>query len=200
MKKIRLVFLTFIMTAIFSLPVFAAPAPNVGYIYIGDSRFAYMDKNIAYSNTFSPANANIWDVSVPGEGYGWLSGTATAYVANIKANNPQITKWYEIYGLGVNDLTSIDFYINYYRQRALANKVILVSVNPVQDGCDRATNPGIESFNEKLAATGIPYINCYNYLVSNGFSTYDGTHYTADTDLKIYNYISACTDLYTTIY
>ncbi len=190
MKTIRFFAVLFFITLIIAVPVFAEPVGTTGYIYIGDSRFAYMDGNTAFS-----ASPNVWNVSVEGMGYGWLQGEAAPYVDNLKASNPQITNWYEIYGLGVNDITSIDFYTNFYLTRALKSKVILVSVNPVGSNCDRTTNPAVEAFNLKLRSTGLPYIDCYNYLMTNGYSTYDGTHFTPETNWAIKNFLTTSVDM-----
>lgn len=188
-RFIKTAVLTVLLTAAFAIPVFALPSDGVGYIYIGDSRFAYMDQNIAFS-----AQPNVFNVSVPGEGCWWLYNIATPYVDNLKASNPQIKVWYEIYGLGVNDLASIEYYLSYYRNRALSNNVILVSVNPVEN-CDRADNAAIEAFNARLAATKLPYIDCYNYLKATSYGTYDGIHFTPETNQHIYNYLDACVTL-----
>lgn len=192
MKKLKFLVATLFMTCLFAVPAFAEPVGTTGYIYVGDSRFAYMDGTTGFSQ-----HPNVWNVSVEGMGYGWLASEAAPYVDGIKASNPQITKWIEVYGLGVNDIASIDFYTNFYRQRALqGNRVILVSCNPVGWNCDRATNESVAAFNQKLIATGLPYIDCYNYLMRNGYSCYDGTHFTAETNAVIRNYLGACVDLY----
>lgn len=191
MKSLKTTILTVLFILMGISTVWALPAPNVGYIYIGDSRFLYMDRSTNYSQA-----PNVWDVAVEGEGYCWLSTTGVAYVDNLKATNPQITTWYEIYGLGVNDLASIDYYVNFYKQRALKANVILVSVNPVGD-TNRADNATIEAFNQRISQAGLPYIDTYSYLTKTWYSTYDGVHYTADTDVYIYNTLSTAIDNYT---
>lgn len=173
-----------------STVVLANPAANVGYIYVGDSRFLYMDRNTNFSQA-----ANIWNVSVEGEGYCWLSTTAAPYIDNIKATNPQITTWYEIYGLGINDLDSVIYYTNFYKQRALTNNIILVSVNPVAC-CEKADNDRVKIFNQYLSQTGLPYIDTFNYLSQTWCYAYDGIHYTPDTDVYIYNTLSSAVDAY----
>lgn len=192
MKSIKILLCTAFLTILLALPVFAAPMPGTGYIYIGDSRFSYMDGNTGFSQ-----NPSVWNVSVPGMGYGWLVTEAVPYVEGIKANNPQITKWYEIYGLGVNDIANADNYAAFYANRALTNRVILVSVNPVGYNCDRTNPAAVEAFNTKLRCTMLPYIDCYNYLINTGFVSYDGTHYAPQTDVMIKDFLTASVDLYT---
>ena len=190
-RILKMTLLGLLFTGLAALPVFALPTANTGYIYIGDSRFAYMDNDLAFSSA-----PNVFNVSVPGEGYWWLTNIAQPFISNIKQSNPQITTWYEIYNLGVNDLASIDYYVQYYQNRALFNRVVLVSVNPVEN-CNRADNPSIEYFNSRLRATNLAYIDCYSYLRSTAYGTYDGIHYTPETNRAIYNYIDSSMTLYT---
>ncbi len=53
-----------------------------------------------------------------------------------------------------------------------------VSVGPVQND-PYCSNAEIESFNAAMQAnlSGVTYIDVYSHLVSEGFSTVDGTHY-----------------------
>ena len=65
-----------------------------------------------------------------------------------------------------------------------------VSVGPVQND-PYCSNAEIESFNAAMQAnlSGVTYIDVYSHLVSEGFSTVDGTHYPDSVSVDIYNYI-----------
>lgn len=61
---------------------------------------------------------------------------------------------------------------------------------PVQND-PYCSNAEIESFNAAMQASlsGVTYIDVYSHLVSEGFSTVDGTHYPDSVSVDIYNYI-----------
>lgn len=52
-------------------------------------------------------------------------------------------------------------------------------------------NKKIQQFNNKLNTSNATFIDCYNYLSSTGFSTYDGVRYMPDTSKYILGYISS---------
>lgn len=162
---------------------------TVGYIYLGDSRFVGMNKAVDIEQ-----EDNQFVVAKVGQGYKWLQDTAIDEIDEIISNN-DFDRWVLITGLGVNDLRNIDKYIDYYD--SVDNmQVVLVSVNPVEkSGCDKygydysGLSNGMVKFNDKLQDTGYPYIDTYDYMIENGFSTRDGVHYTNDTYEEIYGFI-----------
>ena len=71
-----------------------------------------------------------------------------------------------------------------------ASEISSLPVGPVQND-PYCSNAEIESFNAAMQASlsGVTYIDVYSHLVSEGFSTVDGTHYPDSVSVDIYNYI-----------
>lgn len=99
-----------------------------------------------------------------------------------------------IINLGVNDLDS-RAYLNLYNSMPDEfldnNKVIVMAVNPC-DGSYQYLNSRIEQFNSDLSAgldSRITFLDSYTFLMWNGFSTFDGLHYTDGTYVDIYNFV-----------
>ncbi|MBR6994658.1 MAG: hypothetical protein IKH96_01425 [Ruminococcus sp.] len=99
-----------------------------------------------------------------------------------------------IMNLGVNDLDS-RAYLNLYNSMPDEfldnNKVIVMAVNPC-DGNYQYLNSRIEQFNSDLSAgldSRITFLDSYTFLMWNGFSTFDGLHYTDGTYVDIYNFV-----------
>ncbi|MBQ6250118.1 dockerin type I domain-containing protein [Ruminococcus sp.] len=99
-----------------------------------------------------------------------------------------------IINLGVNDLDS-RAYLNLYNSMPDEfldnNKVIVMAVNPC-DGNYQYLNSRIEQFNSDLSAgldSRITFLDSYTFLMWNGFSTFDGLHYTDGTYVDIYNFV-----------
>ena len=97
--------------------------------------------------------------------------------------------------MGVNDLYHVNDYISYINAKAAewgdrGAQTYFVSVGPVQND-PYCSNAEIESFNAAMQAnlSGVTYIDVYSHLVSEGFSTIDGTHYPDSVSVDIYNYI-----------
>ena len=156
-----------------------------GYIYVGDSRYIGLDMYTGLSKI-----PNVWMVAKVAKGYGWLKGEAQNQINNIEATNPQVTKWYEVYTLGINDPGNMGKYAEWYLQRALSgHNVVLVSVNPIEHHSS-ITNELISNFNQTIAATGLPYIDSYSYLMEKGFKTADGVHFTKSTNQLVNAYVT----------
>lgn len=153
------------------------------YCFIGDSRF------VGIQQTVAPKDVTF--IAKVGEGNGYYSSNAGA-IAGLDKN---ITIIYE---LGVNDLNSSACIANLKDLVIKGFKNIYFStVTPVDEAKEKqygysVTNSQIEKYNSTVAS-GIPssvkIINSYSYLKSNGFTTTDGLHYTADTYKKWYDYI-----------
>lgn len=158
-----------------------------GYIYLGDSRFVGMDSSCGISeknNTFVVAKTSM--------GYNWLRETAEDEIKNIMSENPDITKWVIISGLGVNDLGNAKNYISEY-ERLLSSDwancdFYFLTVNPVEYH-SYITNEDIESFNTSVEDAGFKTIDSYSVLNQIGYSTLDGVHYDNTTYEKISNII-----------
>lgn len=113
--------------------------------------------------------------------------------------------------MGYNDVVgtptaTVNEYINYYNLMtalwvARGAKVYVMNVGPAgnwsaatkaQKKRYTSDNKSIRTFNKKLKSglqSGAKYIDCYTFLVNNGYATTDGTHYSAATSKRIYNFV-----------
>lgn len=157
------------------------------YLIVGDSRIVGMDAVVSSSK--------VKFIGKIAMGYSWLKTTAGPQVRQYLAGNQKLKV---IFAFGINDLGNISQYISYYRslqKEFPETQFCFLSVNPVNEAQASAygynlKNASIQSFNKKLkAAFGTDYLNTYSYLTKQGFSAFDGVHYTGDTYQKLYNYI-----------
>lgn len=161
------------------------------YIFVGDSRVAGME--------ISVPSSKVRFIAEVGMGYDWLKSTGGVQLQyNLKAN-PNVKV---ILALGINDMDNISSYISYYKsliKKYPKTEFYVLSVNPVETradltfgsynlACDMPAQ--ILAFNQKLhQAFSAIYINSYEYMMENGFETFDGTHYTVSVYKDLYNYI-----------
>ncbi|MBQ9063816.1 MAG: hypothetical protein IJ123_00030 [Blautia sp.] len=150
-------------------------------VFIGDSRTVDMMNAVG--------DDSIWCCKVS-MGYNWMVTEGVPAVDGYIDSNTAV-----IILLGVNDPHNISNYIGYTNEKAAewaarGATTYFVSVGPVTAD-PYVTNAEIEAFNAALQAnlSGVYYIDIYSYLMANGFSTIDGTHYPADVSIAIYNYI-----------
>lgn len=147
-----------------------------GYIFVGDSRFVGMN-----SACNIDTNENCFVVAEIGQGYNWLKSDAESQIEQIVAENSNITSWNLVFGLGVNDLGNLDAYLEEYRELSKNYNLYLTSVNPIEYH-SYITNESIANFNSELAGLDCAtYIDTYSVLMSKGYSTSDGLHFTNDT-------------------
>ena len=156
--------------------------PETGYIFIGDSRFVGMDDACGISSL-----PNCFVVAKVGEGYGWLKSTALGQVDRI-VETGLFDEWVLVTGLGVNDPARGKDYVSEYEKLAEKYICVLVSVNPVNEELTSTKNATIEQLNDLFKEMQLPYVDVYGILMSDGYSTMDGLHYTGDT----YRYIWSC--------
>lgn len=159
--------------------------PAHHFIFVGDSRTVGMEEAVHAKNT-SDACTFIGKV---GEGYHWLVNDGMEQLESALADEPDATV---IFNLGVNDLEEIDRYLEFY-PKVFADypkaSFYIMSVNPVGDKCTGASDDKIREFNSHLAQSfGGQYLDCYSYLINNGFETVDELHYTNDTYRRIHHY------------
>lgn len=155
--------------------------PGTKYVFVGDSRTVGMGNAIGGSD-----NAYIAKV---GSGYSWFSSTAINQIMNYAGPGTSL-----VINFGVNDLSNASKYIELINSyidewEAAGITVYYASVNPV--GSTTVTNDEIASFNATMKAgldSRVNWIDSYSYLMSNGYSTSDGLHYTNSTYQAIYNY------------
>lgn len=150
-------------------------------IFIGDSRTEAIRDAVG--------DNSIWSC-LSSKGYDWMVSTGVPQIEDEIEDNTAV-----IILMGVNDVYQLSNYITYINAKAnewadLGAKTYFVSVGPVQND-PYVTNREIENFNASMEANlvGVTYIDVYSHLVSNGFSTLDGTHYPDSVSIEIYNYI-----------
>ncbi len=148
------------------------------FIFVGDSRTVGMQAAI-------PQNEDIWSCK-EAIGYDWMVSEGIPSVETQITDNSAVFVL-----LGVNDLGNGAKYAEYLNSKASAwkGKAYFVSVGPV---CNTTvTNAQIESFNSIIRdnADSYKYIDLYNNMNADGFSTVDGLHYTAGTYQYIYNFL-----------
>lgn len=156
--------------------------PDTSYVFIGDSRFVGMDRAVGSTDE------HYWIAEV-GAGHDWLINEALPQLDSIADSNPDVDLTVVIC-LGVNDVYNIYKYIETYKELESTYRLCVVSVNPVSAVSEYVNNDDIDRFNERLQDVEWDiYIDSNNYLMSTGYSTIDGVHYTFDTYRKIYDYI-----------
>ena len=162
---------------------------TVGYILIGDSRFVGMDEVVDVDS-----HENQYIIAKCGAGHDFLVNEALPRAAAIEVQHREVDTWVYIINLGVNDLQSAWKYVSTYRSLVVSKNVVIQSVNPIEYTNIPQTNQArIKSFNDKMKLVqGASYLDTYNALMRNGFSTIDGLHYTEETSDYIYECIKKC--------
>lgn len=167
----------------------ATSAKDTGpYIWVGDSRTEGMKSAISGNDD------NSW-VAQSSEGYDWFTDTAITEVTKQLTEDDTI-----VFNFGVNDLYNIDKYVEKLNELvdgdwSIAKKIIVMSVNPVIDGKNDASNAEIEEFNKKMKdglSPGIKFIDTYSKLKDSLVEEdYDdeGLHYTNEIYQQIYDMI-----------
>lgn len=171
--------------------------PNYPVAFVGDSRTVGMKQALSYYGY------DLSDCSFTaeiGKGYSWFTGQSS-----LTSLPPSII----VLNLGVNDLGNLYRYQSIYEEYATTCwsecPIYIVSVNPCSYPCTSVSNQRISAFNSSMeqwiqefneenasaSAEAIPirYIDTYHYLLSEGFSSSDGLHYSSGTYERIYLYI-----------
>lgn len=146
-------------------------------IFVGDSRTVGMQ-------TIIDDDATV--IAEVGKGYNWLVNTADSKLRDSITDHSIL-----VFNLGVNDLADAQKYEEYLSSLSADFpdlQIYVVSVNPVEN-YPTVSNEEIEMFNSVLSTAGTDYIDTYSQLLSKGFSTQDGLHYTDDTYRVIYDQI-----------
>ena len=154
------------------------------YIIVGDSRTIEMNN---YYNI--DKNKNYYVIASNKGDYDYLINSAMPKIEEIA----QKKKEYNInviMCLGINDLARLDKYIDTYKNISSKYNLTIVSVNPI-GYANGITNATIEMFNTNIKnMSGVQYIDTYSHLMTNGFTTVDGIHYTKETYGDILNIIN----------
>ena len=162
--------------------VAATAVPAHSIIFVGDSRTVSMGNAVQDSCTY---------IGKDGEGYRWFSSDGIIELTSTLENDPAQTV---VYNLGVNDPENASLYVDLYQSIARQytdTPFYYLSVNPLSDDADcNTTNDMIQEFNQTLK-NAFPeyYLDCYNYLTDQGFTTVDGLHYDDSTSNMIHNYV-----------
>lgn len=169
-----------------------------GLILVGDSRTEYMSKVSGITNKYS----NTIFIGLSGSGYDYLNETAVPKLKTYLNNSNK--KYIVVFNHGVNDLEDVDKYISLYAKLITTSSYsrhafYFMSVNPVFDGCrlDRngsgtgATNIKIKQFNSKMKSYfgANKYLDCFSNNINIGYDSYDGIHYTDDTNRQVMGFI-----------
>ncbi len=186
--------------------------PDRPVIWIGDSRCAHMEIFCGdlTVDTFIAEGGSSWK---------WFCYSATASLERILSEEQAYDV---IVMMGVNDcfnyvqgaLPSYDAYaehLNALIERYPNTTFYFCSVNPVDEKFRLDFTLGLYSFHYEMDAynevinsfnqviqnqCNATYLDCYSYLLENGFETTDGIHYTKDTYHTIYEYcLNAVADL-----
>lgn len=157
------------------------PSATDKYIFVGASRIVDMSVAVNDKNTVFIARG--------GQGFDWLKNCAYRKLKKYLKKNPNSIV---VINLGNNDLDQKQNYVSFFETLTAQYpkaKFYYLSVLP-GDGSQQEKNVLRQQFNQKMESVfGERYIDGYNYLMSTGFSTVDGTHYTPKTSRKIYRYV-----------
>jgi len=157
------------------------------YIFVGDSRTVAMKK--AVTETYPEDTCTY--IAKEGEGYEWLYHHAIVELEELLRERPDATV---IFNLGINDLDKLNSYISFYKEVFAAHpntNFYFMSVNPIEPEKfnNRITTEDVITFNQRfIDEFPEQYLDCYNHLLSEDFSTIDGLHYHDSTSLKIHHY------------
>lgn len=160
-------------------------AEPASIIFLGDSRFREMANVVT-------GDAVLWECSATGN-YSWMTDTAYPDVDSRIGTGTKI-----LINIGINDLDMYQSYASSINAKAKEWKekgasVYYVSVGPVAKD-SMISNQQIADFNtymfQNLDKEVVPFIDAYNYLVENGFSTNDGQVYDSATNISLYGYLT----------
>ena len=157
---------------------------NSPFMFIGDSRF------VAQSECCKNLGGSY--IAKGGMGLEWMKMQLFEVY--------QMKNKYMIFNMGVNDLDNIENYIAFYNSFPTEflnnNKVIVMTVNPINDQIATKngfpqTNKEIDYFNSKLKnelRREIYILDSNAYVKKTGFETKDGIHYDETTYRNLYNW------------
>lgn len=171
--------------------------PNYPIAFVGDSRTVGMKQALTY---YGHDLSNCTFTAEIGKGYSWFIRQD-----QLTTLSPSIV----ILNLGVNDLGNQYRYQAAYEEYATTCwsecPIYIVSVNPCSYPCTSVSNQRISAFNSSMeqwieefnkknasaSAEAIPirYIDTYHFLLTEGFASSDGLHYSSGTYERIYQYI-----------
>ena len=153
------------------------------FIFVGDSRFVAMSACANEQDSF---------LCETGESF---------YFLKSHYNEIRRMESYEsgnncamVIGLGVNNLTQAEDYIDFLNNYSFDSDIYFLTVNPVESGKEyKVSDDAIRAFNAKMAENQGVYtqIDTYDKLVEHGYSTQDGVHYYDATTEYLYQLIKS---------
>ena len=149
------------------------------FLFVGDSRFVAMSQYADDMDTF---------VCQTGESFYYLKSHYDDLLS-YESGNCAI-----VIGLGVNNLTQADDYVDFLNNNHFKSDTYLLTVNPVESGKEyNISDEAIRKFNERITEGAEAYtvIDTYDKLVQHGYSTQDGVHYYDSTTKYLYGLIKS---------
>ena len=153
-------------------------------IFIGDSRTVGIE-NLSLDDSVYIAKV--------GAGYEWFSQNALQRLDSTMVDNAG-RDVNIVVALGVNDPDNAAGYVEKVgeiKSKYPFADVYFLSVNPVTGGS--ISEIDVTNFNHivmESLPSSVTYLDSHSYLVSNGFNTVDGVHYTDSTYKKIHEYVT----------
>ena len=156
------------------------------YVFFGDSR------TVGLEGAVGNQKDNLY-IAKWGGAVSWMKKTGGPQLKQYLNKNPNVTVFL---CMGANEAEKASEYVSYYKMlisRYKKTKFYVVSVNPVQEQkrADlKCRIPKYQSINRLYYKNfSSIYIDCSSYLKKTGFEAYDGIHYTAETYVKIYEFL-----------
>lgn len=197
-------FLIFIISFLFPHRVSAEEERTI--IFVGDSRTVGMHaavKNTSWRELDDQEGNEVW-IAKSGMSYHWFTETgmpeAMPYLENGNCDLVIL--------MGCNDCINPDmasYYASYLADNNIAgisdtNRIFFASVGPMghmgggsETNYKNLENDGnVSQFNNNLRSSlpeSVTYIDLYQTMVDNGYTTADGVHYDGATSQYIYNYL-----------
>lgn len=161
-------------------------------IFVGDSRTVQINDRVD--------DEQVDFVASSGQGLSWFKRSGVSKLNRLLASEEYTTPLPKavIFNLGINDMENKNSYVSYLNDLAqeLINQnctLYYMSVNPVNNEIIQIprSDRDIRDFNQamKTKLDDFHYIDTYNYLKKDGFTTTDGLHYNSLTTQKIFNYV-----------
>lgn len=159
-------------------------------IMIGDSRTVGLSQVCE-----SPEGVTVIWSCKGAMGYIWMRDTGAPQIEPYLAEDTAI-----VILMGVNDVHFINEYLEYVNQKSLdwalrGADTYFCTVGPLTTESLYVTNPEVIAFNEALHQglnSNVKIIELYDHMVTHGFATFDGIHYSIPTDHDMFQYILSC--------
>jgi hypothetical protein len=156
--------------------------PTSQMCFIGDSRTVAMQGSVLTDAHFIAKSAM---------GLDWFNNTASVEFEKIK-DDVELC----VVALGINDIRNVEKYIarlNQFADQYPSKTFIYVNLGPVDESqYTGIPNSSLKSFNDKMKyglSDRWQVLDQYAYLAAEGFSSYDGLHYSYKDSVKVFTWI-----------